>query len=161
MSVVQSSELRVEIRGIDLPGRRCGPGLEGQMYEDIHVALKGRDGPVDFVPGDARSAHWELELVVKRPDDGELDYGGPFVYGRRGERALGLVWGTFTWDDEFEVFRGAKLRLEDLDPSLVEEALRIGGRLVCSLGLTDEQGYPRCASVRPPDVEWSVAPAKA
>jgi Family of unknown function (DUF5990) len=32
-----------------------------------------------------------------------------------------------------------------------------GGRLVVSLGLTDEQGWPRCAGVRPPLVAWSVA----
>ena len=91
------------------------------MYEDIHVALKRRDGPVDFVPGDALSARWELELVVREHDDGDVDFGGPFVYGRRGERALGLVWGTFARDDEFDVFRAAKLRLSDLDPALVEQ----------------------------------------
>jgi len=145
----------VEIRGSDLPGRGCGPSPEGGWYENVHVALKRRDGPVNFVAGDAPSAGWELELVVRRGPDEGLDYGGPFVYGRRGERALGLIWGTLD-GEAFDVFRAAKLRLEDVSPALVEQALDGGGRLVCRLGLTDEQGWPRCASVRPPDVAWSV-----
>jgi Family of unknown function (DUF5990) len=143
----------VEIHGTDLPGRRCGPSPDGGNYENVHVGLKHRDGPIELVPGDAPSARWELELTVRRRDD-ELDYGGPFVYGRRGERALGLVWGTL--DDTFEIFRAAKLRLEDVDPALVEESLEGGARVVGSLGLTDDHGWPRCASVRPPDIVWSV-----
>lgn len=147
--------VRVEIRGTELPGRRCGPSPEGEAYENVHVGLRHRDGPIDLVPGDAPSAEWQLEVVVRRgPDDG-IDYGGPFVYGRRGERALGLMWGTLQ-NGAFDVFRAAKLRLEDVDPALVEQALGGGGRLVCSLGLTDQHGWPRCASVRPPDVAWSV-----
>jgi ankyrin repeat protein len=147
----------VEIVGSDLPGRSCGPGLAGQMYENVHVGLKHRkDGVVELVPGDASSATWRFAMTVRRDEDG-IDFGGPFVYGRKGERALGLVWGELGLDDGFDVFRAAKLRLEDLDPTLVEQALDTGRRLVCSLGLTDEQGHPRCASVRPPLVAWSVA----
>jgi hypothetical protein len=152
-----SETVPVEIHGTDLPGRTCGPRIDGRPCENVHVGLRHRTGAVDLVPGDAASARWRLELVVKRDDDGELDYGGPFVYGRHGERALGLVWGSLGRDDELDVFRAAKLRLEDLDPALVERALATGGRLVCSLGLTDEDGYPRCASVRPPLVVWSVS----
>ena len=124
--------------------------------EDIHVGIWHRDGPTDFVPGDAQSARWRFEMNVRRDADGALYYGGPFVAGRRGERSLGLVWGTFAWNG-FEVFRGAKLRLTDLEPGLVEEALETGARLVCKLGLTDEHGLPRCASVRPPDLIWTTA----
>jgi hypothetical protein len=29
----------VEIRGTDLPGRRCGPTLEGRMCENVHAGL--------------------------------------------------------------------------------------------------------------------------
>jgi hypothetical protein len=126
------------------------------MYEDVHVALWSRKGPVELRPGDARSVRWKLELTVRQDDDGALDFTGPNVAGRRGERSLGLLWGTLAWDDSFDVFRGAKLRLSDLQQALVEEALQTGGRLVCSLGLTDERGHPRCASVRPPDVVWSI-----
>jgi hypothetical protein len=151
------STVIVEIRGRDLPGRRCGPDREGRMFENVHVGLRHRNGPVGLLPGDADAARWQLELTVRQNPDEELDFGGPYVYGGRGERALGLVWGTLDRDDSFDVFRAAKLRLSDVDSKLVQEALDGGKRLVCSLGLTDELGFPRCASVRPPNVEWSTA----
>jgi hypothetical protein len=128
------------------------------MYENVHVGLARKSDTVELRPGDARSARWAFEITVRRDDDGQLDFGGPFVYGARGERSLGLRWGTLAEDDTFDVFRAAKLRLSDVDPALVEEAVREGRRLVCRLGLTDEHGHPRCASVRPPDVIWSTSP---
>ena len=147
----------VEIRGRDLPGRRCGPTPDGGSYENIHVGIVRRGETIELVPGDAPSARWQLEVTVRSGDDGTLDFGGPFVHGKRGERHLALRWGTLEDDGAFMVFRGAKLRFSDVDPSVLQRALRGGGRLVGSLGLTDEQGWPRCASVRPPDITWSAA----
>ncbi len=148
--------LTVEIRAGDFPGSRCGPNPEGRMYENVHVGLSHRADTVELVRGDAQSARWQVEVTVGRDEEGRPDLGGPFVHGRRGERSLGLRWGTLAWDDSFEVFRAAKLRFSDVDPALVEHALGAGSRLVASLGLTDQQGYPVCASVRPPDVAWSI-----
>ena len=153
------TSLIVEINGTDLPGRRCGPSPEGRMYEDVHVGLARRGDTVELVRGDARLARWEFEVKVRRDENGTLDFGGPFVHGRRGERSFGLRWGTLAWDDSFDVFRAAKLRLSDVEAELIEHALSTGGRLVASLGLTDEDGYPVCASVRPPEVSWSATNA--
>jgi Family of unknown function (DUF5990)/Ankyrin repeats (3 copies)/Ankyrin repeats (many copies) len=149
--------LEVEIRGSDLPGLRCGPDSEGRTCENVHVGLARKADTVELRPGDARTVSWRFEITVRRDAEGRLDFGGPFVYGGRGERSLGLRWGTLGEDDAFDVFRAAKLRLADVDPELVDEALREGRRLVCRLGLTDEHGWPRCASVRPPDVTWSIS----
>jgi hypothetical protein len=157
-TAADSRKVTVEISGSDLPGLVCGPGPEGQMYRNIHVGLARKSDTVELRPGDSESVSWAFEITVKRTDDGQLDFGGPFVHGVRGQRALGLRWGTLAADDAFDVFRAAKLRLGDLDPALLDQALRSGHRLVCSLGLTDEHGYPRCASVRPPDVIWSTRP---
>lgn len=127
------------------------------MYDDVHVGLARRAETVELVPGDARSARWTFEITVRRDDDDDaFDFDGPFVHGRRGERSLGLRWGNLAYDDTFEVFRAAKLRLSEVDQSLVEQALGAGGRLVATLGLTDDRGDPVCASVRPPAVTWSV-----
>src|SRR5262245_58226109 len=115
--------VRVEIRGRDLPGRVCGPGLDGRMYEDVHVGLARRSDTVELRRGDARSVRWTFEITVSRDDDGGLDFRGPLVYGARGDRSLGLRWGTLADDDTFDVFRAAKLRLSDVDPALVEEAV--------------------------------------
>jgi Family of unknown function (DUF5990) len=152
------SSMIVEILGSDLPGRRCGPAPDGSFYENIHVGLARRTETVDLVPGDAASARWAFEITVRDSEDG-LDVGGPFVHGKRGERHFGLRWGVPGDDGAFAVFRGAKLRFSDVDPSALRQAVSTGGRLVGSLGLTDERGWPRCASVRPPDVVWSAAEA--
>jgi Family of unknown function (DUF5990) len=146
----------VEIRGTDLPGRSCDPVPGGSPYQNVHVGVKHRTGVLDLVRGDAPSARWEVEVTVRDGDDGGFDFGGPFVMGRRGERHLGLCWGTVGKDGSFALFRAAKLRFSHLDPALVERALGTDGRLVASLGLTDQKGHPRCATVKPPDVVWSV-----
>lgn len=122
---------------------------------NIHVGLKTKKGIVEFVPGDAPSARWEFAVELRDADEG-FDFGGPFVLGKREDRHLGLSWVTLADDGSHEVFRGAKLRLSDVNPTLVRRADRTGGKLVATLGLTDEQGYPRCASVRPPLIQWSV-----
>lgn len=147
----------VEIEGTDLPGRRCGPNPEGAWYENIHVGISRRSAAVDLVPGDAASATWRVDVTVKPVGDAGLDFGGPFVHGGRGERFLGLRWGAVGDDGTFQLFRGAKLRLSDVDLALVRQALLPGRRLIGRLGLTDAKGQPRCASVHPPDVQWSVS----
>jgi hypothetical protein len=162
----QRRVLSVEIHGANLPSRCCGPNPQGQLYENIHVGIGRGDAMVGLIPGDARSARWQIEVTVRAGDRGELDFGGPLVRGERGERFLHLSWGTVAPDGSFTLFRAAKLWLSEIPPFLVPEALRPGHHLVGSLGLTDSKGFPRCASVRPPDIAWSVeddsnAPARA
>jgi Family of unknown function (DUF5990) len=144
----------IEIRGTDLPGRRCDPEPGGHPYEDIHVGLARGTETVELMPGDAPSVRWRFETEVREGDDGTFDFRGPFVQGRRGERSLGLRWVTLE-DDELTVFRAAKFRLWELDPTLIRRACSTG-RLVATVSLTDDEGYPRCATVRPPHVSWSA-----
>lgn len=58
-------------------------------------------------------------------------------------------------DGDLTVFRAAKFRLWELDPELIRRA-RSTGRLVATVELTDEDGFPRCATVRPPYAAWSA-----
>jgi hypothetical protein len=148
--------LLVEIRGTDLPGRRCGPNPEGRWYENIHVGPGRHPHPAELVPGDAPEARWAFEVTTRVTADGEIDFGGPYVYGRRSERFLYLSWGEVADDGAFELFRAAKLRFSDIDPGLVRRAMEPGRRLVGRLGLTDRKGHPRCARARPPDIAWSA-----
>ena len=148
--------IQVEIEGRDLPGRRCGPGPEGFWYENIHVGVWRQRQPTQLVPGDADQALWSFEMTLKVDDSGQLDFGGPYVAGPRDQRYLGLIWVREADGGSWEVFRGAKFRLYEMERSLFEEALQPGRRLVGRLGLTDEQGWPRCAAVRPPLISWSV-----
>jgi hypothetical protein len=145
-----------EIVGSELPGRRCGTTPEGGWCENVHVGLARRQETVELIPGDAAEARWAFEITVKVGDGGELDFGGPFVNGPREDRHLGLRWGTLGEDGSFDVFRAAKLRMTDIDRAVIEQAAVPGYRLVARLCLTDAQGWPVCARVRPPAIAWSA-----
>jgi hypothetical protein len=77
----------VEIRGIDLPGRR----FEG--FEDVRVGMRVGDDVVGLVAGDAAGAHWETEVRVR-----ELSGGFDSAVRRSGESAASerLRWGGWT-----------------------------------------------------------------
>jgi Family of unknown function (DUF5990)/Domain of unknown function (DUF5655) len=162
--------LAVVIEGSELPGRSCRPEPDGRGHENVHVALYSRvkDRPAltmpgnpwtatEPVPGDAAAARWEAQVTVKEGPDGGFDFTGPFVRGVRDDRHLGLAWGDLPGDGTLRLFRGAKLRLVDVDPELIEQALRPGHKLVARIRLTDARGNPICARVHPPYLTWSVA----
>jgi hypothetical protein len=137
---------RVRIIGTSLPGTSCGPApTTSGSYRNIHVGVQNGDTVVDLVRGDAAEARFEFEVSVR----GER-FGGRFVHGRAGERFIYLSWGELT-DGSFTMFRRAKLQLDSLDAAACDGHL-IEGRLV----LSDEHGWPICASVRPPRITWTI-----
>ena len=145
--------MRVVIEGFDLPGPRfCD--RDGTVFDGVHVGVQVGSDPADLVAGDADSARWELDVdVVRRPDDA-IDFRGPAVHGRRGERFLYLTWGQVD-DGGFAMFRRAKLMLNAIDPHVVAAAAH-GRALVGTVRLTDASGGPRCARVDDPDLVWRV-----
>jgi hypothetical protein len=147
----------VRIVGSNLPGRDWGdPRPGGRRYENVHVGIQRRAEVVEAVPADAAAATWDITVDVV-DTDGAVDFRGPYVQGRRGDRFLYLSWGTVAGDRRFEMFRRAKLMLDVLDDETVRAASRTGSRLEARLGLTGGDGGPRCAAVRPPGVDWAVA----
>ena len=149
------TSIRVELRGVDLPGRSCGPRPGGGWYEDIHVGLKRGNAAIELVPGDALEAKWSIDVTVREIDSGR-NFGGPFVSGDRDDRHLGLRWYGRAPDGRIENFRGAKLRFAEVDPALIDEALQTGRPLLGRVVLTDENGWPRCARVHPPAIAWTL-----
>ena len=144
------------IEGHDLPGRAsCGAG--GELYEDVHVGMQVRKEPVGLVAGDAESARWSVDVEVVTGTDGQRDFRGPAVHGKRGDRFLYLTWGDVGGDGSFEMFRRAKLMLDRIDPELVDGALGQDRTLVGRVRLSDDCGAPRCARVDPPDLTWALA----
>jgi len=164
--LVDPTPVSVVIEGHDLPGRHCAPRHEG-VHDNVHVGLwiSPKDTSAiptadrtwrvtDPWPGDAESVRWECTVTVGHDDDG-LDFVGPRVRGVRTDRHLALVWGDYD-GSALHMFRGAKLRLVDVDPEIIEAARRPGRRLVVRLGLTDRHGLPVCA--RQNDAAWSAEP---
>jgi hypothetical protein len=148
--------VRVVVIGQRLPGR--GFVSDGVLLTNVHVAMQERRDPVGLVPGDAADARWEAEVRVVLDADGAIDFRGPVVQGKRGERFLYLTWGDVGAGGSFAMFRRAKLMLHRVDPALVTAA-EAGGALVATVDLTDEHGCPRCARVDPPAIRWTVTDA--
>jgi Family of unknown function (DUF5990) len=146
----------VRIIGVDLPGRSwgdCRPG--GLVYENVHVGVQRRSEVVETFPSDVHEATWNLTIDAMSKD-GKVDFRGPYVHGKRGDRFLYLSWGTIDEDGGFEMFRRAKLMLSAVDGAVIRAANRAGHRLVGTLGLTGGDGGPRCAAVRPPAIAWTA-----
>ncbi len=146
--------MRIRIEGSDLPGRRPGGEAGALRLGNVHVGVQRKAEVVDRVPADAPAATWSFEVAV-REVDGLLDVGGPFVHGRPGARFLYLSWGAVD-GGVFAMFRRAKLLFGDVPGDVLRAAAGGERVLVGRLGLTDEQGGPRCARVRPPDIAWSL-----
>jgi hypothetical protein len=143
--------MRIVIEANDLPGATFVS--DGVPLSNVHVAVQVGKEPVGPVRGDAEAARWEVDVRAVIDDRG-IDLRGPAVHGKRGERFLYLTWGNVDDGGSFAMFRRAKLMVSDIDPELLAAAARADGVLVASLPLTDEQGCPRCARVRPPMITW-------
>ncbi|HEY3845368.1 MAG TPA: DUF5990 family protein [Acidimicrobiales bacterium] len=148
----------IRIEGTDLPGRTCGSGSDyPDGHDNIHVAVQGRKGQQDLlglVAADVPSVVWEMECVVVSPPP-QADLKGAHIQGSAGQRFIYLTWGVVGDGGEFTMFRRAKLSL-DAVPTEVMENARQGGLLVGRLGLSDDEGWPLCAAVRPPRIDWSA-----
>ncbi len=146
--------MRITICGANLPGRSwCSTD---HRYENVHVAVQEGAVPVGLVAADAASARWDLEVTVSTTEGGHLDFKGPCVHGKRGQRFLYLTWGDVAIDGSFHMFRRAKLVLDAVDPNLVRAAEAQDRPLVAQVHLTDHGGGPRCARVDPPALTWSL-----
>jgi len=153
--------LTVVIEATNLPGLTF-PSVDGGEYRNFHVALatKSKERPTlavpgkpwlaaDPVPGGTPSARWEAPVTVRRDADG-FDFGGPYVRGARDDRNVFLAWGDVLGDGTMRLVRGSKLKILQVDPRLVEEAMRPGHQLVARIRLTGE-----------PSLTWSAEPAGA
>jgi hypothetical protein len=163
--------MTVIIEGTELPGRTCAPERDGVVHRDVHVALMTRDNDgaslvipgnpfqaTEPAPADSSAVRWEATVTVRSGENG-YDFGGPYVRGPRDDRHLGLTWGELPGDGTMRTFRGAKLRLIDIPPGLIAEAMSPGHRLVGRVRMTDPKGNPVCARLNPPYLTWSAEPA--
>ena len=141
--------LTLRIEGHDLPGR----SFEGQT--NVRVGLQVRKENTELQPGDSREVAWEAAISVVTAPGGAVDFRGPVIQGRAGERFVYLSWiGRGEKGDA--MFRRAKLQLDAVPEKVLADALAAGKPLVGRLALTDWCGGPRCASVRPPAIVWKA-----
>ena len=128
-------------------------------HHNVHVAVQGRKGHQDLyglVAADVPFTAWELECSVSPP---ATDLKGPQIQGSPGKRFIYLSWGVVDDAGAFTMFRRAKIWLDSV-PAGVMEAACSRGLLVGRVGLSDDKGWPLCAAVRPPRIQWT-APGEA
>lgn len=116
--------------------------------------LQTRDGFEVGVPWGAHGLAWISQMVVKRGPDGALDFAGPAVHGKRGERFFYLSWSGERAGFR-ELFRRIKVHLRELTPDLVERVGTSGAPLEARVHAVAKDGGPACASV-PLQGGWTV-----
>jgi hypothetical protein len=142
----------VRITGVNLPGRTfCRP--DGSLMENVHVGVQVRRNAAHLVRADEPEACWDVDVEIIGKDD--LDFRGPAVQGKRGDRFIYLTWGDVGPDGSFEMFRRAKLMLDRIEPQLIQSAIE-ADCLEATVDLTGHDGGPLCARVDPPAVSWSA-----
>ena len=145
--------MRLSITGFNLPGCVfCRP--DGTLMTNVHVGVQLGREPAGLVKADASEACWDLDIDAFVREE-QLDFRGPGVHGKRGERFIYLTWGEVNRDNEFEMFRRAKLMLNRIDESVVGSALE-AGRLLVTVDLIGEDGGPRSGRADPPAIRWSI-----
>ena len=116
--------MRVTIVGSNLPGRTFWRP-DGSIMNNVHVGVQLRRVPFELTPADATTAQWDLDIdVVERNET--LDFRGPAVQGKPGDRFIYLTWGDVGPDNNFEMFRRAKLMLDRVDARVMGTALPAG-----------------------------------
>ena len=145
-----------------IPVRILGQNLPGLCFCEHHAVHVGvqretREHVIDPVPGDASEAVFTFTINVVRSDDGQIDFRGPVVQGKRGARFIYLSWGDLLPNGQFHMFRRAKIQLSALIEMGIADAAESGMEVEAVVNLTGDRGQPICASLRPPQISWRIA----
>ena len=150
----------------------CGSGSRGSTCRDgradrarsgptghqgIHVAVQRKNKPGELfglVAGDAPSATWTSSAPPRRRPTASTSPGPTSrVRPETGSSTCRGAWSTTTAVRDVPSGQAAAHRGAARGAGRGRRRGGTGGRL----GLTDEKGNPRCASVRPPAIEWRAA----
>lgn len=106
----------------------------------------------------ARGSKLRFDVQVQvRGNLGAVDFRGPAVQGRRGDRFVYLNSGTFAGQPDSCWSRRAKLKLGSITPQLVERARESSAVLEARIAGKAKDGGPACATVLLLDAGWHTA----
>lgn len=127
-------------------------GCDGRR--EIRVELQTKEGHEAGTPAGKSSFRWATEITAKTGADGSLDFAGPAVHGKRGERFFYLSW-SGDKNGRREMFRRIKIQLRDVTPAQLARVVATSGVLLARVHAVAKDGGPACASVPILD-GWSV-----
>ena len=139
-SSLQHARVRIVCEGY--PVHRF-EGCDGRRNIRVDMQTKTGFEPGEPVSSDAVS--FVTEITIKPGVDGEQDFSGTAVHGKRGERFFYLSW-SGEKAGRCEMFRRTKIHLRELIPALLSRALK-GGVLVARVHAVAKDGGPASASV--------------
>lgn len=151
-SVSPGQTARVHLVCEGLPADRF-EGFDGRRH--IQVDLQTKDGFQAGSPAGKDALAWTTEITVKSGADGQPDFAGPAVHGKKGERFFYLSWSSDRFGHR-EMFRRIKVHLRDLTAAQVAQATKTNGTLVARVHAVAKDGGPACASVKLLGSGWTV-----
>ena len=123
------------------------PGDNFNGCEALQVGLqvgRGREHRiVDSVAGGVREARFTATLQAHQREDGRVDFSGPVIQGKVGERFLYLVWTCAA--DRQTPMRRVKVPLHHLTWDDLQN-----GQIVAHLQMTGPDGGPLAATPKAP-----------
>jgi Family of unknown function (DUF5990) len=151
-------EITIKVLCTNLPGKDFESAIEGEGRHNVHVGIQCREDVIDIVRGDAKSAEFAPVFKIAPLGGGAgglTNFTGPFAKGTKDQRFFYLAWGELK-SIHFQMFRRAKIHLSHLTWTQVEKAVKENKPITVHLSLTDQKGWPLCASVKPPYVKWDL-----
>lgn len=135
------SELALVFHCRNLPGREFDGKTEGRLgiQRDDHV--------IEDVPADSEEIVFTIPLrVFLNAQTEQIDFHGPFVKGKVGERFVYLVWGQRDGEN-WITLRRAKFYLRCIGRERLIPVLDRGKTISLRIDMTDAKGKPLTASI--------------
>ena len=128
---------------------------------NIRVELQTRDGHEPGRPAEEQGLQWITSVAVKRLKEETLDFAGPAVHGKRGERFFYLSWSGETGGARVR-FRRLKIHLRAVKSAQWTAALQPGAKMLLQARVhaVAKDGGPACASVSLLDGGWTIHPSE-
>ena len=141
-TVVRMPRLRIRLHDLPppVPGVDVFAGV--QIRRDVEQVTLLEEDPLELTA--------EFEIVAPERGDDRVDFRGPYVQGKRGDRFVYVSWGSSGDPEDFGMYRRAKVILDEIPAALLD-----GSDLVASIDGTSPDGGPVCARVRPESVAWT------
>jgi hypothetical protein len=143
---MKTSEITLLLRCHHLPatdGLRLGIQKRQEVIEDIPSATP----EVTFAVPISVKSSIQQGGTPEAENMAALDFAGPFVQGKVGERFIYLCWGT-RQGEHWQTALRAKFPLRYLSEKQVSDALETGQPFRVSIDMTDAKGKPVCATIR-------------
>lgn len=145
-----SGILQFEFECVDFPAALS-------PHRGLRLGIQNKQQVEQDVPGTVRSAHFTYALTVKLgPTD--VVFTGGYAQGTRDNRFIYLSWGEWTTGDagEWKINSRIKILLNGIRRELIETALHNEKPIRARVRLTNDNGQPLAASLKPEYITWSV-----